>query len=194
MASDAPTSSEPESPSSPSSSQSSRSSSPSDESARPRTRPRRSRARKRRTNENADERHSSADPVRVYLRDMGQVSLLTREGEVEIAKRIEAGIHDQELAILGNPFGLAKVLELAAALEDGEAELDQILDGLDDDGAPSSEERRRHLDAGPRQLHRALARRRHDRIPLLLRSRLGIARPNTDARTLQPPRHAAHLE
>jgi hypothetical protein len=40
------------------------------------------------------------DPVRVYLREMGQVSLLTREGEVEIAMRIEAGEHDQERSVL----------------------------------------------------------------------------------------------
>ena len=45
------------------------------------------------------------DPVRVYLREMGQVSLLTREGEVEIAKRIEAGEHGKVRAVAGTTFG-----------------------------------------------------------------------------------------
>ena len=49
------------------------------------------------------------DPVRVYLREMGQVSLLTREGEVEIAKRIEAGQHDRQAAVLGTPFGVREI-------------------------------------------------------------------------------------
>ena len=57
------------------------------------------------------------DPVRVYLREMGQVSLLTREGEVEIAKRIEAGEHDQERAILGTPFGVRQVIQIARGAE-----------------------------------------------------------------------------
>ncbi len=54
------------------------------------------------------------DPVRVYLREMGQVSLLTREGEVEIAKRIEAGQHARQQAVLGTPFGLQEVMLLAS--------------------------------------------------------------------------------
>ena len=49
------------------------------------------------------------DPVRVYLREMGQVSLLTREGEVSIAKRIESGQHDRQLAVLGTPFGVRQI-------------------------------------------------------------------------------------
>ena len=101
------------------------------------------RARARATS--ADDRQSSSDPVRVYLRDMGQVSLLTREGEVIIAKRIEAGIHDQELIILGNAFGIANVLEIADRVEADELELAQALDGLDDEGAPPIEDRRKQL-------------------------------------------------
>jgi len=118
---------------------------PDDAVTRPAARVRR--ARKRRAAAVSDDRHTSADPVRVYLRDMGQVSLLTREGEIEIAKRIETGIHDQELAILGNPYGLSKVFELVDQLSAGEIELGRLLDGLDDDGAAPPEERRRHLDA-----------------------------------------------
>jgi len=73
----------------------------------------------------------SSDPVRVYLREMGQVSLLTREGEVEIAKRIEAGIHEQQRAILGTPHGIRRVYELAEDLKKNRIELKDVLDGLD---------------------------------------------------------------
>ena len=58
--------------------------------------------------EDFGETHSN-DPVRVYLREMGQVSLLTREGEVEIAQRIEAGEHRQHYATIGTSFGIREV-------------------------------------------------------------------------------------
>ncbi len=83
------------------------------------------------------------DPVRVYLREMGQVSLLTREGEVVIAKRIEAGIHDQERAVLGTPFGLREVIELAEQLKKKSIELKQVIAGLDDPEATVSPEKLR---------------------------------------------------
>jgi RNA polymerase primary sigma factor len=86
------------------------------------------------------------DPVRVYLREMGQVSLLTREGEVAIAKRIEAGQHDRQLAAIGNPFGVRDLLGLADALKRNEIELKTVLDGLDDpEASRSPEERRREF-------------------------------------------------
>jgi RNA polymerase primary sigma factor len=76
----------------------------------------------------ADEDGPTNDPVRVYLREMGRVSLLTREGEVEIAKRIEAGQHD----------------ELAEQLKKNAIGLKFVLDGLDDfEACQSPEERRR---------------------------------------------------
>ncbi|MCC6640746.1 MAG: RNA polymerase sigma factor RpoD [Deltaproteobacteria bacterium] len=77
------------------------------------------------------------DPVRVYLREMGQVSLLTREGEVEIAKRIEAGEEDQVLAVLGTPFGLQAVLRLGDQLRKGKIELARLVDGIDDESPTS---------------------------------------------------------
>ena len=95
-----------------------------------------------------DDNTTSTDPVRVYLREMGQVSLLTREGEVEIAQRIEAGIHDQERAVLGTPFGVAQVLALGESLKQGDLELKHILLGLDDeDGAPPEVRRRQFFTA-----------------------------------------------
>ena len=95
-----------------------------------------------------DEDGHSSDPVRVYLREMGQVSLLTREGEVEIAKRIESGLHDQQFAVLGTTFGMAQVLHLGDRLRGNEIELRQTLDGLDDENGAPPEERRRQLLAG----------------------------------------------
>ena len=84
------------------------------------------------------------DPVRVYLREMGQVSLLTREGEVEIAKRIESGIHAKQLAVLGSPFGVLRVMAIAEELKKNDVRLKYVLDGLDDvEPVQSPEERRR---------------------------------------------------
>ena len=84
------------------------------------------------------------DPVRVYLREMGQVSLLTREGEVEIAMRIEAGQHAQQRAVLGTPFGVREVLAVAEELRKNKIELKSVVDGLDDlEPVHTPEERRR---------------------------------------------------
>jgi RNA polymerase primary sigma factor len=84
------------------------------------------------------------DPVRVYLREMGQVSLLTREGEVEIAKRIEAGIHDQQRAIIGTPLGVRWVVAIAEQLKQNKIELKLVLDRLDtDDPETTPDDRRR---------------------------------------------------
>jgi RNA polymerase primary sigma factor len=83
------------------------------------------------------------DPVRVYLREMGQVSLLTREGEVEISKRIEEGIHDQERAIIGTPYGIHRVFEIAEQLKKNKVELKKVLDSLNTDDPESGLEERR---------------------------------------------------
>jgi RNA polymerase primary sigma factor len=83
------------------------------------------------TNRSVDDIDSTNDPVRVYLREMGQVSLLTREGEVEIAKRIEAGLHARMHAVIGTPRGLRAVLEVAEQVKTDEIELKKVVDGLD---------------------------------------------------------------
>jgi len=101
--------------------------------------PRRRKARVRRP----DGDGPTNDPVRVYLREMGQVSLLTREGEVEIAKRIESGQHDRQLSALGSPWGVRELLALSEALKKGEIDLKAVLDGLDDPEAPKTPEERR---------------------------------------------------
>ena len=99
-------------------------------------------ARKTRSDKSKAKKTSSkgaapSDPVRVYLRDMGQVSLLTREGEVEIAKRIEAGIIAQEVAVLGSNSGIWALIDLGEKLRNGEVELEDAVDIPDGDDAPS---------------------------------------------------------
>jgi RNA polymerase primary sigma factor len=83
------------------------------------------------------------DPVRVYLREMGQVSLLTREGEVEIAKRIEAGQHDRQKFVLGSAYGVREIVRIAELLKKNVVELKVIVDGVDDPEADQAPEERR---------------------------------------------------
>jgi RNA polymerase primary sigma factor len=87
----------------------------------------------------------SRDPVRVYLREMGRVSLLTREGEVEIAKRIESGIYDEQIAILGHAWGVDAVLEIGDLYRADEISLRKVVDGLGDASSAVPEARRKHL-------------------------------------------------
>ena len=62
----------------------------------------------------------TSDPVRMYLREMGSVSLLTREGEVEIAKRIEEGDRDVASVILNTPITVKELLSLGERLRKGQ--------------------------------------------------------------------------
>ena len=61
----------------------------------------------------------SNDPVRLYLREMGVVPLLTREGEVAIAKRIERGQIKTHKAISRSPIAIERLLKLGEELEEG---------------------------------------------------------------------------
>ncbi len=86
-----------------------------------------------------DERRRSTDPVRMYLRKMGSVSLLTREGEVELAKRIEKAKHAVTDLVLGSPVAVGYVTELHDRLRRGEVsprEMLEIPQTQDDDNAP----------------------------------------------------------
>lgn len=73
------------------------------------------------------------DPVKMYLREMGQVSLLTREGEVEIAKRIERGEQLIITAILDTSVGLEAIVELRGKLEADEIRLKEVVKDADED-------------------------------------------------------------
>jgi RNA polymerase primary sigma factor len=68
----------------------------------------------------------TSDPVRMYLREMGQVALLTREGEVEIAKRIEEGENLITKVVLCTPIALNEVVRLGKRLEAGEVSIADI--------------------------------------------------------------------
>ena len=67
------------------------------------------------------------DPVRMYLRKMGSVSLLTREGEVEIAKRIEEGELRVRGVVLGSPIAMKVAIQLAHRVEKGSARLKDLI-------------------------------------------------------------------
>ncbi len=74
----------------------------------------------------------TTDPVRMYMREMGIKDLLTREGEIEIAKRIEEGLKNMVLAISACPLTIAQILELVAKIEKDEMKIDDLIDGLVD--------------------------------------------------------------
>ena len=73
------------------------------------------------------------DPVKMYLREMGLVSLLTREGEVEIAKRIEAGEQEVIEAILDSPVGVEEILALGEKLKSDELRLKEMVKDADEE-------------------------------------------------------------
>ncbi|MCX7977779.1 MAG: RNA polymerase sigma factor RpoD [Bdellovibrionaceae bacterium] len=75
----------------------------------------------------------NSDPVRLYLRKMGSVSLLTREGEVEIAKRIEKGEREIVRAILMSPLGTYEIINLGRRLDEGRIKVKSIFRGLEDE-------------------------------------------------------------
>ncbi len=74
----------------------------------------------------------TTDPVRMYMREMGSVELLTREGEIEIAKRIEDGLKDMIQAISACPTTIAEILAGADRIANDEIKIDEIVDGLVD--------------------------------------------------------------
>jgi RNA polymerase primary sigma factor len=75
----------------------------------------------------------TTDPVRMYMREMGSVELLTREGEIEIAKRIEDGLKHMVMAISACPTTIAEILEHADRIAAGTTPIDEVVDGLVDD-------------------------------------------------------------
>ena len=77
----------------------------------------------------------TTDPVRMYMREMGSVELLTREGEIEIAKRIEEGLKDMIQAISACPTTIAEILAAADRIVKEEIKVDEIVDGLVDPNA-----------------------------------------------------------
>ena len=77
----------------------------------------------------------TTDPVRMYMREMGTVELLTREGEIEIAKRIEEGLKHMIQAISACPTTIADILDAADKISKDEMRIDELIDGLIDPNA-----------------------------------------------------------
>ncbi|HQN19722.1 MAG TPA: RNA polymerase sigma factor region1.1 domain-containing protein, partial [Syntrophobacteraceae bacterium] len=87
----------------------------------------------------ADVTNRITDPVKMYLREMGQVSLLTREGEVEIAKRIEMGEREIFNAIMESSIGIKRIMSLKERLESGSLRLQDVLREVDEEMTPEDE-------------------------------------------------------
>ncbi len=81
----------------------------------------------------------TTDPVRMYMREMGSVELLTREGEIEIAKRIEDGLKHMIQAISACPTTIAEILDCAEKIARDEMRIDELIDGLVDPNAGEEE-------------------------------------------------------
>ena len=72
----------------------------------------------------------TTDPVRMYMREMGTVELLTREGEIEIAKRIEGGLMAMMEAISASPATIAEILRMAEDIREGKVVISSVVDGF----------------------------------------------------------------
>jgi RNA polymerase primary sigma factor len=77
----------------------------------------------------------TTDPVRMYMREMGTVDLLTREGEIVIAKKIEAGLKEMVMALSACPVTISEILVNVKKIEEGTMEIDEFVDGLVDPNA-----------------------------------------------------------
>lgn len=82
----------------------------------------------------------TSDPVRMYLREMGSVSLLTREGEVEIAKRIEDGERDVASVILNTPITVKEVMQLGEKLRNFQLSASEISKEIEEEVLEEDEE------------------------------------------------------
>jgi RNA polymerase primary sigma factor len=85
----------------------------------------------------------TSDPVRMYLREMGQVSLLTREGEVEIAKRIEEGEVLVTRVIMKTPIAFKEIISLGERLEKGQISVAEVTKEYEEEEGSEEEEKQR---------------------------------------------------
>jgi len=110
---------------------------------------------------------STADPLRMYLRKMGTVPLLTREGEVELARRMEKAEERMAEAMLSSAAGVEELAELGARLKRGEVRMRYVLDGAPED--ENEEESRERVLRAIEKLRRL--EKRHDELRAQLRGR-----------------------
>jgi RNA polymerase primary sigma factor len=92
------------------------------------------------TDEMADAYVKTNDPVRMYLRKMGSVSLLTREGEIEIAKRIEEGEQEILNVVLQTEIAVNEIFDIENKLRDGEVSIKDIVRDIEDEEGNVDEE------------------------------------------------------
>jgi len=85
------------------------------------------------------------DPVRMYLREMGTVPLLTREGEVEIARRIERGEKNVVKALSRSQYVIRKLMEYGHKIRDKQIRVEDLIMVTDDDEEGAAERKRRQL-------------------------------------------------
>ncbi|MCC6811577.1 MAG: RNA polymerase sigma factor RpoD [Deltaproteobacteria bacterium] len=90
--------------------------------------------------EKQDNAGRSSDPVRLYLRKMGSVSLLTREGEVEIAKRIEEGELEVLEVVISSPPALDEIMDIAGKLRTGKTKCKDVVKDYEDTDDPEFDE------------------------------------------------------
>ena len=95
---------------------------------------------KSKKDEDDDSAYKTNDPVRMYLRKMGSVSLLTREGEVEIAKRIEEGERRVLQVVLGSPIASQEIIKIGEALKKAKIRVKEVIRDFDDEDAEFDEE------------------------------------------------------
>jgi RNA polymerase primary sigma factor len=111
---------------------------------------------RRQTSSNGEyDGYRSNDPVRVYLREMGAVSLLTREGEVEIAKRIESGEEDEYRVILKSPIVTVTLLDLGDDIRKGKREVKTLFPTPGEGEEGINEKRKKKLLAALTQVRRS---------------------------------------
>ncbi len=102
----------------------------------------------------AESMGESSDPVRLYLKEMGNFQLLSREQEVEIAKRIEAGEQEVQEEVLGSPVTLERVIEIGERVLAGEGDLREIYEESEE---PVEADEERGAEADEKQLKKLQA-------------------------------------
>jgi RNA polymerase primary sigma factor len=116
------------------------------------------------------------DPVRIYLKEMGSFPLLTREGEVEVAKRIESGQQEVLSVVLSCPIAIREVINLGKALRAGKMKISEITNEIDDEETNIKVERHQKI----RVLHLIdKIRKGGNRIQLLQKKLRGMKRKSS---------------
>ena len=131
-----------------------------------------------------------ADPVKLYLKKMGSVSLLTREGEVEIAKRIEEGEVEILRALLASKLGTLAIVDLGERLESARTKVKDVIRGVDEE--VSLDDEKKYLDKVLAAIGKVKALLSHQEKGLEKIEEKGGVKP--DKKTLAKHKEAFQLE